>query len=274
MDIDKLKERKKDLGYTNRKIAELSGVPLGTVQKIFGGETKAPRRDTYLAIRDVLYPARDYSLESGVSYVREEALAYELERIDKKQGDYTVEDYYALPDEIRVELIDGVIYYMTAPTLPHQIIAGEVYRQLWDCVEEHDEECFPLISPINVQLDRDDRTMVQPDVAIVCDKELITKKVIYGAPEFVLEVLSPSTRKKDQLIKLNKYLNAGCKEFWIVDPDKEKVMVYDFTSDDWPDIYSFEDRVPVRISDGKCRIDFSRIKRKLDKLEMMYREEV
>lgn len=274
MDIDKLKERKKDLGYTNRKIAELSGVPLGTVQKIFGGETKAPRRDTYLAIRDVLYPARDYSLESGVSYVREEALAYELERIDKKQGDYTVEDYYALPDEIRVELIDGVIYYMTAPTLPHQIIAGEVYRQLWDCVEEHDEECFPLISPINVQLDRDDRTMVQPDVAIVCDKELITKKVIYGAPEFVLEVLSPSTRKKDQLIKLNKYLNAGCKEFWIVDPDKEKIMVYDFTSDDWPDIYSFEDRVLVRISDGKCRIDFSRIKRKLDKLEMMYREEV
>ena len=274
MDIDKLKERKKDLGYTNRKIAELSGVPLGTVQKIFGGDTKAPRRDTYLAIRDVLYPARDYSLESGVSYVREEALAYELERIDKKQGDYTVEDYYALPDEIRVELIDGVIYYMTAPTLTHQIIAGEVYRQLWDCVEEHDEECFPLISPINVQLDRDDRTMVQPDVAIVCDKELITKKVIYGAPEFVLEVLSPSTRKKDQLIKLNKYLNAGCKEFWIVDPDKEKVMVYDFTSDDWPDIYSFEDRVPVRISDGKCRIDFSRIKRKLDKLEMMYREEV
>ncbi len=274
MDIDKLKERKKDLGYTNKKIAELSGVPLGTVQKIFGGETKAPRRDTYFAIRGVLYPARDYSLESGISYVREEALAYELERIDKKQGDYTVEDYYALPDEIRVELIDGVIYYLTAPTLPHQIIAGEVYRQLWDCVEEHDEECFPLISPINVQLDKDDRTMVQPDVAIVCDKELITKKVIYGAPQFVLEVLSPSTRKKDQLIKLNKYLNAGCKEFWIVDPDKEKVMVYDFANDDWPDIYSFEDKVPVRISEGKCWIDFSRINKKLDKLEMIYREEV
>ena len=273
MDINKLKERKKELGYTNERISELSGVPLGTVQKIFGGETKSPRRATYLAIKDALYPPRDYSLDSGMSYVREEILAYELDRIDKKQGEYTIEDYYALPDEVRVELIDGVIYYMTAPTTVHQIIAGDIHNQLWNCVEEHDEECFPLISPINVQLDRDIRTMVQPDVIIACDRELITKKVIYGAPEFVLEVLSPSTRRKDQLVKLNKYLNAGCKEYWIVDPDKEKVMVYDFTEENWPDVYTFSDKVPVNISDGKCEIDFGRIKKKIDKIEKYFLDE-
>ncbi len=263
MDIYKLKERKKELGYSNKQVAELSGVPLGTVQKIFGGETKAPRRATYLAIKEVLYPERDYSLAIGAVYTREEAFDYEIKRMDKAQGEFTLEDYYALPDEIRVELIDGVIYYMATPSLIHQMIVGEVFNQLWGYADEHEGECLPLISPINVQLDKDNKTIVQPDVIVVCDLELMAKKVLYGAPEFVLEVLSPSTKSKDMLIKLRKYKEAGCKEVWMVDPDKKTIAVYDFRSDTWPDIYNFEDSVPVKISEGRCSVDFTKVEKKI-----------
>ena len=269
MDIEKLKRRKKELGYTNKQVSELSGVPLGTVQKVFGNATASPRRETYLALAKLLDPA-EYDLQTDISYVREQALSYEMNRSGKKQGEYTLDDYYALPDDIRVELIDGVIYLMTAPTAAHQMIAGDVFRQLWDCAEEHDSDCFPFIAPIDVQLDRDNKTMVEPDVIVVCGTDLMTERVIYGAPEFVMEVLSPSTREKDQLIKLAKYKKAGCQEVWIVDPDKHRVAVYDFRSDSWPDIYTFDDHVPVAISEGKCEIDFTKIKRKLDKYSQLF----
>ena len=260
MDIKRLKERKKELRYTNKDIAELSGVPLGTVQKVFGNTTKEPRRDTFLALASVLEPEWVCGNSQYVNSVREEALVYEAVIKKKKQGEYTLDDYYALPEERRVELIDGVIYDMTAPTGAHQLIAGEVYYQLMTCREKHSIECMPFISPIDVQLDKDEKTMVEPDVIIVCDKSLMTKRVVYGAPEFVMEVLSPSTRSKDQVLKLNKYMNAGCKEVWIVDPDNERVTVYYFEGENWPHIYTFDDKVPVGISEGKCEVDFSRVK--------------
>lgn len=269
MDVNRLKKLKKEQGYTNQQIADLSGVPLGTVQKIFGSATKEPRRETYLAIARVLEPTETYGHTSGTSMVRETVLELEASPRDireKKQGEYTLEDYYALPDDRRAELIDGVIYDMTAPAWSHQDIAGEIFHQLKKYKEENKLDCFPGIAPIDVQLDRDNRTMVQPDVIILCDKRLNRNRVVYGAPEFVLEVLSPSTRSKDQLIKLNKYYNAGCKEVWIVDPESRNIMVYDFTSDRWPDIYTFDDEVPVAISGGKCRIDFVKVRDSLDEL--------
>lgn len=266
MDVNRLKERKKELGYTNKQISELSGVPLGTVQKVFGSTTKEPRRETYIAIADILDPEGSFSLTGGASMVREPALDLEVIPKEKKQGEYTLEDYYALPEDRRVELIDGVIYDMTAPAWSHQDIAGEIFYQLKKYKEENQLRCSPGIAPIDVQLDRDNRTMVQPDVIILCDRRLNRNRVVYGAPEFVLEVLSPSTRSKDQLIKLNKYYNAGCKEVWIVDPEDRKVMVYDFTTDKWPAVYTFDDKVPVAISGGKCVIDFAKVRDSLDEL--------
>jgi Uma2 family endonuclease len=78
-----------------------------------------------------------------------------------------------------------------------------------------------------------------------------------------MEVLSPSTRSKDQVLKLNKYMNAGCKEIWIVDPDNERVTVYYFEGENWPYIYNFDDKVPVGISEGKCEVDFAKVKEKV-----------
>ena len=129
----------------------------------------------------------------------------------KKQGEFTVEDYLTLPDDLRVELIDGYFFEMSAPLTPHQIIARDITLQLTNYIKANKGKCVPLMAPCDVQLDRDDKTMVQPDVLIVCDRSKITKERIIGAPDFIVEVLSESTKKKDMTIKLNKYSDAGVK---------------------------------------------------------------
>ena len=265
MDLKRLKEKKEELGFTNQKVADISGVPLGTVQKIFGNTTSKPRLETYMALVRALDPMAEEHLGGGASRVGEAEAAYDLNYSWDRQGEYTIDDYYALPDDKRVELIDGVIYDMDAPTIFHQVIVGEIYYQLSNCADEHELECLPMVSPLDVQLDRDNRTMVQPDVLIICDMSMVRERVVYGAPEFVLEVISPSTRNKDCFTKLNKYSNAGCQEVWIVDPKTRKVWTYEFREDDWIKTYTFDDVVPVAISDGKCSIDFTKVAKKLDR---------
>ena len=198
--------------------------------------------------------------------VREAALDY---RGSKQQGEYTLEDYYALPDDQRAELIDGVLYNMAPPTGIHQFFSGEIYAQLRDYVREKRGKCMPFVAPYDVQLDRDDRTMVEPDVFVVCNRDQIRKNVVYGAPDFVVEVLSPSTRKKDIWLKLHKYRDAGVREYWIVDPDGKTVTVYDFEHDSEPEIYGFEGKVPVNIFGRTCEIDFADI---YERIRFLYDE--
>lgn len=298
LSIEELRKRKKICGYTNAQIAEKSGVPLGTVQKIFSGATANPRFDTIEAIEKVLSVV-PYSIGSdGTSFVRESMAAYKavrsgandedrLEEISDRrydeylkkigrygadisgrwtrQGQYTLDDYYALPDDIRVEMIDGVIYDMTAPAKVHQRILGALHIEFESCVAEHGDQCEVLFAPVDVRLDRDDRTMVQPDLLVMCRPGESDKR-IEGAPDLVAEILSPSTRRKDCTLKLNKYREADVREYWIIDPDKEKVIVYVFDDDELPTQYSFEDEIPIGISGGECSIDFSRIKARLDRL--------
>ena len=263
MDMEKLKERKKELNLTNEELAKLSGVPLSTVQKVMGNTTKSPRRDTYDALKKVLMPERSYRLERSAGMVREEALALQVTK--KKPGEYTIDDYYAWPEDQRVELIDGVIYDMGGPLFRHQDIAGEIYYQFRLGIDKFESDCLVGISPLDVQLDCDNKTMVQPDIIILCDQEKNIDKCVYGAPDFVLEVLSPSSRSRDQIIKLNKYHEAHVREYWIVDPEKERILVYIFEKEDWPDIYTFNDKVPLYVSGNKIEVDFSRIKARMDK---------
>ena len=245
MTVAEMKKRKQEKGYTYAQIAELSGVPLGTVQKIFSGETENPRYDTLQALEKVFMET---------SKIQEES-AYAVH----KQGTYTVEDYLQLPDEQRVELIDGYFYDMASPTTLHQRIAGEIYRQISNFIMDNNGECLPLISPIDVQLDCDEKTMVQPDVVILCDKDKLCKWGIFGAPEFVLEVISPSTKKKDYIKKLSKYEMAGVKEYWILDPYQQKLIVYFFESETSPTIYGFNEPISLEIYNGELEIDFTHI---------------
>ena len=173
--------------------------------------------------------------------------------LTKKQGEYTLKDYYNLPEDKRFELIDGVIYDMTAPTTIHQSILGRVHANLLYHIDAKGGQCIPMISPVDVQLDCDDKTMVKPDVIIVCDRSKIIRRCVYGAPDFVIEVLSKYSKKKDMFIKLNKYLNASVREYWIVDPDKKVVMIYDFEHDDYR-LASFDDKIPVSVLDNECII--------------------
>ncbi|MBU3877778.1 Uma2 family endonuclease [Faecalicatena sp. AGMB00832] len=248
MTIQEMKERKRELGYTYAQIADLSGVPLGTVQKIFNGSTASPRYDTLRALEQILR-------EPSETLIREASTPY----LAKEQGKYTLEDYYKIPDDTRMELIDGVLYDMTAPTSSHQLITGFIYAQLFNHVTDNKGPCLPMISPVDVQLDCDDKTMVEPDILVVCDRSKVIDRCVYGTPDFIIEVLSKSTKKKDAVIKLNKYMNAGVREYWMIDPMKEKVIVYDFEHDDYPVLYGFDANVPVQIWDGKCVIDFQEL---------------
>lgn len=246
MTVQEMKEIKQERGYSYVQIAELSGVPLGTVQKIFNGETKNPRYDTIIALTRVFREPM----------VVMEASAYGVEN---RPGDYTIEDYRALPDEQRVELIDGYFYDMAAPTTFHQLMAGEVYRQIANYIMDEGGACTPFISPIDVQLDNDEKTMIQPDVIIVCKPEQIVRRNIMGAPDFVLEVISPGTKRRDYVMKLSKYEKAGVREYWIVDPYKKRVMVYAFQSEVSPSIYPIDAQIPVNIYDGKLVLNFRQI---------------
>ena len=155
-----------------------------------------------------------------------EAVTYLAEK--KKQGEYTISDYYAIPEDVRAELIDGVIYDMAPPLSVHQLLSAKIHGYLARYIEKKGGSCIPFFAPIGVQLDKDDKTIVEPDILIVCDRNQITRRGIYGAPDFVIEILSESTKKKDSYLKLMKYQNAGVREYWLVDPEKKKVIVYDF----------------------------------------------
>lgn len=210
--------------------------------------------------------------KTSAPVVREPQTAYHAENFEheKKQGEYTLEDYYALPEDVKVELIDGVFYEMLAPDYIHQFMAAEIFGQLRDFIRKKKGTCMPLQAPADVQLDCDDKTMVEPDVFVICDRDKIRRGCYYGAPDFVVEILSPSTRKKDMGIKLQKYIRAGVREYWIVDPDKKKVVVYDPEHGEPPAVYGFDDKVPIRIFSGECKIDFKEI---YDYLGFLYEKE-
>ncbi len=261
MTIEEMQKRKRELGYTNEMISKMSGVPLGTVQKIFAGITEAPRKFTLDALEEVLkLPSADnlphfYAVgeEPPRHVLRETPSALPIEEW------HTVDDYYALPDDRRMELIDGKFYDMAAPTQVHQTILMQMALQLEPCVSDH-PGCRIFIAPVDVRLDNDDYTMVQPDILIVCGKNDGDIRRINGAPDFITEILSDSNRSHDLFRKLNKYRYAGVREYWIVDPKKEKVAVYDLENGSLPETYGFSDRVPLGISDGSCSVDFARIR--------------
>ncbi len=248
MTIEEMRERKRELGYSYEQIAERTGIPLGTVQKVLGGITRSPRYETLRALEKIFE-------EEKASVTEEPANSYNF----KKPGEYTVEDYRALPEEQRAELIDGVFYDMASPTSIHQLLTGEIYAVLRDYIRQNQGKCIPMISPLDVQLDCDQKTMVQPDVLVICDRSKLQNGIVFGAPDFVIEILSASTRKKDHTLKLSKYSEAGVREYWMIDPDRKRVIVYDLENENYVELYTFEDKVPVRIFDGNCRVDFKEI---------------
>jgi Uma2 family endonuclease len=188
------------------------------------------------------------------------SLAYKLNNDSDKDIRYTYADYLTWDDDIRYELIDGVPYMMAAPSIRHQEISGEIFGLLREFLKG--KPCRVLHAPVDVRLKahRKDDTVVQPDVIIVCNsKKIENGKSCIGAPDMVVEVLSPSTRYRDYLVKEKKYAEAGVPEYWIVDPEAEAVQqlilndgVYDVTP------YKSGDTIPIHILPG-CEINLTSI---------------
>ena len=266
MTLDEMKRIKQERGYSLAQLSELSGVPLGTVQKIFSGETTYPRYATLQALEKVLSGKQSES--RGIEYQSdestygshkvEEAMIYELFGADR-QGEYTLQDYYALPKERRVELIDGVIYDMSAPTFVHQHILGTVFTAIQNYIMTKGGQCLPMMAPVDVRLDRDDKTMVQPDILILCDKSKICKWGINGAPDFCLEIVSESTGRKDYIKKLQKYTEAGVKEYWIIDPFRKVLVMYHWKDDYLPHMVPLEGKRGLVLYDEELEIDLDDI---------------
>ena len=183
MTIQEMKDRKRELGLSNEEIALRSGVPFSTVQKIFGGITTSPRSKTIKALEAVLSRVEQKgSIIQEESLIQEEPLAYRT----KKQGEYTLEDYYAIPDERRVELIDGVLYDMETPSVIHQRILGLLHLLFEECISSHEGDCEVFLSPCDVQLDRDEKTMLQPDLFVLCREYDLKGRSIPGAPDLTV----------------------------------------------------------------------------------------
>ena len=257
MTVEQMRERKRELGYSYQKIAQLSGLPVGTVQKVLGGITRSPREETVWALEAVLKPVVT-SMESKKQEDRDEALVLSRAANEggKRQGEYVLEDYYARSNHRRVELIDGVFYDIEAPTVTHQLVILEIGIQLSTYIKRENNKSIVLMAPVGVQLNCDNRTMVQPDLFVVSDRGKVQKSMVYGAPDLVVEVLSTSSRRKDMSIKLSKYSEAGVREYWLVDPDKKRVLVYPLERAELPLMYDFGNQVPVGIFGGELCVDF------------------
>ena len=162
---------------------------------------------------------------------------------------HTIEDIYTLPDGIRAELIEGRIYYMAPPNTRHQKIVSDLHYQIKDFIRKNNGECEVFPAPFAVFLNKDDTNYVEPDLTIICDENKITDKGCNGAPDWVIEIVSPSSRAMDYFTKLFKYRASGVREYWIVDPIKEMVMAYRFEKETMEQ-YSFGEDVPAGIYEG------------------------
>lgn len=173
-------------------------------------------------------------------------------------GKHTIDEIYALPEGERAELIQGELYMMATPTAVHQLLIGELYFAIANYVKQKKGACKAFLAPFAVLLHNDDSTYVEPDISVICDKERWDNRGCHGAPDWVIEIVSPSSKKLDYVIKLAEYQKAGVREYWIVDPLKKIIMVYSFAKDSAPVIYHFTDKVPVGIYED-LTIDFAQL---------------
>lgn len=258
MTIEEMKAVKRERGYTYEQVAELSGVPLGTVQKIFCGETRFPRYATLQALERVFrYEQVSYDIQEhsfprrAAGYVAEDTVY----QVEKKQGQYTAEDYRRLSVGRTFELIDGVFYDTEIPGPAHQRIVGEMFRQLSNLL--HSVKGGQVyMAPMEVCLSEDRRTLVHPDLMIVQDSSKLTERGIQGAPDFVAEVVTAVSRRRDCFQKLVAYMEAGVKEYWIVDPANKRLTSYWLEQEDLPVFSDLCGTTALRSSKGLLRINW------------------
>ncbi len=167
----------------------------------------------------------------------------------REEDIYTIDDIYSLPEGERAELIDGQIFYMAPPTTNHQRLVNYLSTEINLFIRQNSGECEVFPAPFAVFLSENDRNYVEPDISVICDRNKISDKGCHGAPDWVIEIVSPSTKQMDYYKKLFKYRTAGVREYWVVDPDRKLVTVYNFERDTMEE-YPFGEEVPAGIYEG------------------------
>ena len=176
----------------------------------------------------------------------------------RRQEFYTIDDIYNLPDGQRAELIDGRLYMMAAPGVTHQRLVMEIAFRIRDYIGTNKGDCEIFPSPFAVFLNADSEIYLEPDISVICDKNKLTDQGCNGAPDWIIEIVSPASKRMDYYIKLFKYRTAGVREYWIVDPVKRQTAVYNFEHDTFEE-YSFSDKIKAGIYEN-FEIDFAGIR--------------
>ena len=164
---------------------------------------------------------------------------------------YTEEDYCSLPENVRSELIDGQFYDMSAPSRIHQKILMFLSKKIANYIDSNNGSCEVYPAPFAVKLFQDNKTIVEPDISVICDQNKLTEKGCSGAPDWIIEIISSGNPSHDYVRKLSLYADAGVDEYWIVDPLIKDVYVYSLREQNFRAVaYTFQDSVPSGIFDG------------------------
>ncbi len=185
--------------------------------------------------------------------------------IPLSDGRMTAEEFYSSTGEERCELIDGIIYDMSSPTRSHQAILRDLVGIIDRKIKERGGDCLVYPAPFVIQLSDD--TVLEPDISVICDRSKLTDRGCQGAPDWIIEIASPTSIARDYIEKLKIYTAAGVREYWIVNPSDRSVTVYRLSESHVADSYVFTDVVPVNIYED-FSVDFNLI------IEMMKREEL
>lgn len=172
---------------------------------------------------------------------------------------YTEEDYYRLPEDVRAELIYGQFYYMTTPNRIHQDVLSFLFLEISNYIRFKKSLCKVYLSRFAVKLFQDNRTVVEPDISVICDRGKLTDRGCSGAPDWIIEIISPDNPAHDYVRKLSLYMDAGVREYWIVDPLERTIFAYNLENEAFKlASYTFEDKVKAHIYDDLW-IDFQEL---------------
>ena len=159
---------------------------------------------------------------------------------------HTVAEIEALPDGERAELIDGEMYMMATPSMIHQRISMFLSNTLYSYIKNKGGNCEVFAAPFAVYPDESGYNYLEPDVLVICHPDNLDNKGVHGGPDLVIEIVSPSSKYMDYMRKLKVYERIGVREYWIVDPNLQRVTVYNFENG-IVGHYSFTDDIPVGI---------------------------
>lgn len=175
----------------------------------------------------------------------------------------TLEEYESLPEDKHIEVFEGIIYDMASPSRIHQALITDLLTTFYTYIKKKNGDCEVLPAPFDVILSKKPLTIVQPDIMIVCDKNKLDEQRCNGAPDFIIEIVSPSNPSDDYIKKAYYYKNYGVREYWIVDPRRKTVTVNYFEKNEVSIQLSFESAIKVNIYDD-LYINFSDICKRLN----------